>query len=483
MHLLTRRLAGALASATALTFLVAPVAAVAAPDASAGGRVPTTVRTADDPPLESSAPTIAGAARVGAELKALSGPWTSGTTFTYQWFADGVPISGATESRFTPTAAHHAKRITVRLDGSRPGYAPVSRTSGRTQFVALGNWSQDQLVILGRATPGATLTVSRPPSVPTADTVSYRWRLDGTFIRGATRSTLTVRPEWKGRVITVGGTLTKPGYRDKVLTSPGLRVGGAYSKSPNPVISGTKRVGSTLTATRGTWSPTPSTFSFQWYADGRAIRGATASKYRLQGSDYGKKITVTVRGYRAGWGTTVRRSAATAEVLASALRWRDDGTDESYYVGKETRGVAATTYIAQAGSGDCTWGRQRRDGTEIARDTGSGQRLFTILPTDHSVWTNEDCGLWIMYHPGMVETADSTAADGMYVIGDHIVRGTYSTTGPVDEGTSCTYAFYDGFYGEPGVISSGEVTEPTTITFPTSAYGFATAGCVWERID
>ncbi|MFE7505151.1 hypothetical protein [Promicromonospora sp. NPDC057488] len=483
MHPLIRRLSRTLATATALTLLVTPAVAVAAPGTLAtvtGAAVPAAV---DDPPLEASTPTIVGAVQVGKTIKAHAGAWTSGTTFTYQWFADGVAISGATGFAFTPTAAQHAKRLTVRLDGSRTGYAPVSRTSGRTTFVSRGHISPPRPAIVGSATPGATLTVARPPAVPTPDSVSYRWRLDGESIRGATKSTLTVRPEWRGHELTVSATVKEPGYLDASLRSPAARVGAAYSKSPNPVISGTKRVGSTLTATRGTWSPSPSSFSFQWYADGRAIAGATTSKYTLKGAEYQKEITVTVRTYRAGYGTVLRRSAPTAEVLASAVRWKDDGTDESFYVGKETRGVVATTYIAQAGSGDCTWGRQRNNGTELARDTGSGQRMFTILPTDYSVWTNEACGVWIKYYPGMVKTADSTAANGNYVLGDHINRGEYSTTGPADPGTPCTYAFYEGFYGEPGVIDSGEVTEPTSITLPTSAYGFATAGCAWTRIN
>ncbi|WP_020017785.1 hypothetical protein [Promicromonospora sukumoe] len=491
MHPLIRRLSRTLASATALTLLATPAVAVAAPvlDGNAGGRVPTSVTRAempavvDDPPLEASTPTIVGAVQVGKTAKAHAGAWTSGTTFTYQWFADGEPISGATGFAFTPTVAQHAKRLTVRLDGSREGYAPVSRTSGRTSFVSRGHISQPRPAIVGSATPGATLTASRPPAVPTPDSVTYRWRLDGESIRGATRSTLTMRSEWKGHEITVSTTVKEPGYLDATLTSPAARVGAAYTKSPTPVISGTKRVGSTLTVTRGTWSPSPSSFSFQWYADGRAIAGATASKYTLRGTDYKKEITVTARTYRAGYGTVLRRSAATAEVLASAVRWKDDGKDESFYVGADERGVVATTYIAQAGTGECTWGRQGSAGTELGRDTGSGQRMFTILPTDHAVWTNEACGIWIKYYSGMVKASDSTATDGNYVLGDHLNRGDYSTTGPADAGTPCTYALYEGFYGESGVISSGEVTEPTTITLPDTAYGFATAGCAWQRIN
>ncbi|MFI2490383.1 S8 family serine peptidase [Promicromonospora kroppenstedtii] len=450
---------------------------------TAEGYIPTAVESAETPvigvgDLTASTPKIDGTVRVGSTLRALAGSWTSGARFTYQWYADGAAISGATGFSFTPTASQQGKKLTVRLNGSRAGYTAATRTSAASAAVAAGVFSQSAPVIVGPATPGATLTASRPQSTPVPSTVTYRWRLDGTAIRGATKSTLTMRSEWKGRLLTVGMTVSRSGYTAKSVTSSSLRIGGKYSKSPNPVISGTQRVGSTLTATRGTWSPTPTTFSYQWYANGQPISGATASKYTLKGSDYQKKITVSVRTYRAGYGTVLRRSAATGEVLASAVRWRGDD-EQAWLVGSGS--VAPTTYIAQAGSAYCEWGRQSP--TEvIAHDVGSGQRLFRVVGTDDSVFASESCGIWIKYYSGMARTGASTAANGVYVLGDHLERGAYSTSGPADTDTSCTYIFLKGFSGHDEVIGWGEVTEATTITMPSSATGFETVNCTWKRI-
>jgi hypothetical protein len=479
MHPLLRRLSRTLATATALTLLVTPAAAVAAPGTLAsvtGAGLPAVV---DDPPLEASTPTIDGTLRVGSTLRALAGDWTSGTSFTYQWFADGEAISGATGFTFTPTWEQRGTRLSVRLDGSRAGYAPVSRTSAATYLIYAGYISQGLPVIVGSATPGATLTATKPPSVPAdASLFSYRWRLDGESIRGANKSTLTMREAWRGHEITVTATVEKAGYVVERVTSPAARVGGAYSKSPNPVISGTKRVGSTLKVARGTWSPMPTSFSFQWYADGQRIAGATKSAYTLKASDYNKKITVSARSYRAGYGTVLRRSAATAPVLASATRWV--GADEQdLAVGPDD--VRATLYIAQARSAECTW--SRRVGTEVVGSgVGSGQRMFKVIDTDDTVRASENCGVWIKYYPGMVTTSASTATDGVYVIDDHIERGVYTTSGPADAGTPCTYTFYRGFYGQDAVISEGTVTEPTTVTMPSNAVGLETAGCSWTRV-
>ena len=43
-----------------------------------------------------------------------------------------------------------------------------------------------------------------------------------------------------------------------------------------PVVSGVAKVGAKLKATAGTWSPTDAKVSYQWYANGVAIPGATA---------------------------------------------------------------------------------------------------------------------------------------------------------------------------------------------------------------
>jgi subtilisin family serine protease len=451
---------------------------------TATGQTPTSTTSVETPEitigtLAASTPKIDGTVRVGSTLRALAGSWTPGTQFTYRWYADGAVISGATGFTFTPTAAQRGKALTVRIFGSRAGYTAASRLSGATSAVAVGVISQGPPVILGSAAPGATLTVSRPAAVPSDVSVSYRWRLDGRSIRGATRSTLTMRSEWRGHDITVSATVEKSGYVVKTVTSAGATVGGAYTTSSNPVISGSTRVGSTLKVARGTWSPTPSSFSVQWYADGQRIAGATESSYTLKGTEYNKKITVSVRSYRAGYGTVLRRSSATGAVLASGVRWAGDD-EYSWFVGPDS--VPATTYIVQAGSAECEWGRLSSTNKVLAYDLGSGQRLFRVLDSDHAVFASENCGTWIKYYPGMVRTSASTAANGVYALGDHLERGVYSTTGPTDAATPCRYTFYKGFYGFDGILSQGEVSSAHTITMPSSAVGFETAGCSWKRI-
>lgn len=90
-------------------------------------------------------------------------------------------------------------------------------------------------------------------------------------------------------------------------------------ESATPSISGTARVGETLTATAGEWGPEGVTLSYQWSRSGKAVKGATAETYALTKSDLGKKITVKVTGTKDGYKTIAKTSKATAKVKAGVL--------------------------------------------------------------------------------------------------------------------------------------------------------------------
>ena len=57
--------------------------------------------------LTTTKPTIGGKARVGRTLTAKPGAWSSGTTFTYTWFADGVAIKHGTAKKLVLAKAQH----------------------------------------------------------------------------------------------------------------------------------------------------------------------------------------------------------------------------------------------------------------------------------------------------------------------------------------------------------------------------------------
>ena len=61
-----------------------------------------------------------------------------------------------------------------------------------------------------------------------------------------------------------------------------------------PTISGTPQVGQTLTATKGTWTNSPTSFTYQWNRAGTPIGGATAATYVPVSADVGNTLTISV---------------------------------------------------------------------------------------------------------------------------------------------------------------------------------------------
>jgi hypothetical protein len=59
-----------------------------------------------------------------------------------------------------------------------------------------------------------------------------------------------------------------------------------------PVISGTMVVGQTLTTTNGTWTNSPTSFTYKWYKGITAIVGATSSTYILVQADAGTTTAI-----------------------------------------------------------------------------------------------------------------------------------------------------------------------------------------------
>lgn len=88
-------------------------------------------------PLNTAVPTITGTAEVGETLTAVPGTFTGDApiTKTYQWFAGGVSIAGATAITFNLTADQLGKTMTVRETGTNTS-GSASAYSAPTAAVA-----------------------------------------------------------------------------------------------------------------------------------------------------------------------------------------------------------------------------------------------------------------------------------------------------------------------------------------------------------
>jgi len=66
-------------------------------------------------------------------------------------------------------------------------------------------------------------------------------------------------------------------------------------------ITGERRWDHTLTVTAGTWSPTPTSTTYQWLRDGKPINGANGTSRKLTVADYGTVVAVKIRVHRDGY--------------------------------------------------------------------------------------------------------------------------------------------------------------------------------------
>jgi|GEM_PF-825476 len=85
--------------------------------------------------LTKATPKISGTAKVGKTLKVKAGTWTTGTTLTYRWYANGKAISGKTGTSLTLTSSLGGKKITVTVTGKKSGYTTAATSSKATAKV------------------------------------------------------------------------------------------------------------------------------------------------------------------------------------------------------------------------------------------------------------------------------------------------------------------------------------------------------------
>lgn len=95
-----------------------------------------------------------------------------------------------------------------------------------------------------------------------------------------------------------------------------------FTISPLPSISGTAQAGQTLTASKGTWTPAPTGYGYQWSrcdSSGSScapVSGATGTTYAVAAGDAGSTLRVAVTGSASGVATATATSAATAVVTS-----------------------------------------------------------------------------------------------------------------------------------------------------------------------
>ena len=313
-------------------------------------------------------PTVSGTARVGQTLTAAKGTVAdvdglpAESAFTWQWYrVDGEnesAIADATAKTYALAAADQGKKLKVRLGFTDDDGNEESRTSAETATVA------------ANAAPSAA-----NKTVTTDEDTAYTFAAaDFGFRDGDTGDELesvriaTLPDAAKGTLklddtaVVAEQVIAAADLGDLVYTPPANAHGDDYASftfkvsdgtsesaaaytltidvtavndaaTGQPTVSGTARVGQTLTAAKGTVADVDGltkaangdsgyAFTWQWYrVDGEnesAIADATAKTYALAAADQGKKLKVRLGFTDDDGNEESRTSAETATVAANA---------------------------------------------------------------------------------------------------------------------------------------------------------------------
>lgn len=328
---------------------------------------PVTVAYAE---LTAPTPTISGFARLDEVLTVVPGAWTPGTVLRYQWSVGGSPVAGATGTTYEVRPADADKTVTVAVTGSKYGYAPVTTTSAPTPPVAFGTLTSPQPKVGGTARVGATLTATVGRWTEGA-VLSYQWLLDGRPQAGATGTRLTLQPSDRGKRVSFAVTGSLRGHKaTRVISVASAPVAPGRLVSAAPLIRGSAKHGVTLVAKPGVWSAGTS-LTYRWYVGGKAVPGATTTRFTPTRAHVGKTVRVKVTGKKPGYTTITRTSTATKtvaklsvfrlktpditgtprvghELLVSTNFWVPEIRYQWYVGGTKVTGATGDTFVPRA---------------------------------------------------------------------------------------------------------------------------------------
>jgi hypothetical protein len=288
-------------------------------------------------PANDSPPTISGQTWAGQTLIASPGSWTGDElTYAYQW--EDCNTSGntcqtivtATGSSYTLAGGDVGDTIRVVVTAvclGGTGSATSASTATITGTAPPPPSNTAAPTIAGQAVQGRTLTTSNGSWTNGPTSYVYRWQdcnssgAGCSNISGATSSSYTLAGSDVGRtirsVVTAGnaaGSTSAAAAATAVVTAP-------PSSTAAPSVSGQAGQGQALTTSNGSWTGSPTSYSYQWRrcdTSGNSctsISGATTSGYTVATADVGNTIRAVVTAQNAS-GSASATSVPTATVTA-----------------------------------------------------------------------------------------------------------------------------------------------------------------------
>jgi hypothetical protein len=424
-------------------------------------------------PANTVLPVVSGNAYVGSTLTSTTGTWTGATpiTYAYQWKAGGSNV-GSNQSTYVQVTGDLGKTITCTVTATNAG-GSASAASAATAAVIAIPVNTVAPATSGNAYVGSTLTASTGTwSGGGSQSFAYQWKSNGSNV-GSNQNTYVPVTGDIGHTVTCTVTATNAaGSGTPVASSATAAVIAVPVNTVAPVISGNAYVGSTLTATSGTWSGGGSqTFAYQWKSAGSNV-GINQNTYVPVTGDIGNTITCTVTATNAAGSGTPTASSATAAVIGAPAN-----TVLPAISGTATSGQTLSSSTGTwSGGGSISYTYQwKAGGTNIGGATSS-----TFLLTDTQVGSTITCAVTATNAAGS-NTATSSATSAVTVNGTSFDSGTSTNVTLTNGNRTATHGASPSFAlaRSASFKSTGKLYYEilvSHITSPGDGVGVATAG-------
>jgi hypothetical protein len=144
-------------------------------------------------------------------------------------------------------------------------------------------------IISGTAEAGQTVNSSQGSWLNGPTSYAYTWQRDALNISGATSSSYTLTSADVNQLITctvVASNAIGPGV--PAISLPVVPTSLAIPSNIGlPQIAGTPKVGHTLTCSPGSWTNSPTSYTYMWQRDLVNMTDATAPSYTVRAADVG----------------------------------------------------------------------------------------------------------------------------------------------------------------------------------------------------
>jgi hypothetical protein len=367
------------------------------------------------PPVMHAPPVVTGTAKRGETVRASPGTWAAVNGFTYRWEREvddaWTAIDGATGEEYAPREVDLGRRLRVRVTATG-AHGEVEAVSGATAPVAdlKPPVNVAPPVVIGTLHEGQTLGVTEGTwtGAVSRSVVWQRRTGIGEWTTISTESTYVLQAADAGAdvraVVTAkngdGETTATSAARGPVVARPVVTV--------IPVVSGTPRLGHTLTATSGTWS-WATTYEYAWQrraADGEwsGIPGAHGTSYTVGAGDVRHALRAVVTASNSA-GSRTAASAWTAAADAPPVNTAPPAVEGDLYAG-ETLTAAGDRWTGDPAT-SVVWQR-RAGGGEWAAIPGATGRTYTIAAAD----AGHDVRVLVTAVNDAGETVSASAARG-----------------------------------------------------------------------